>query len=168
MRIGGNRMRIDMLLNYLHYPFVRYAFVVGTLISLCAALLGILLVLKRYSYIGDGLSHVAFGVMALAAVLHMTKTKMFLILPITIISAIVLLKTNRHTKMQSDAKVAMISVSSLAFGYLLMNVFSTSANISADVCSTLFGSTSILTLTKSEVYICIVLSVIVVIVFVLL
>ena len=159
---------MDVILNYLQYPFVRYALIVGVLISLCSSLLGVLLVLKRYSYIGDGLSHVAFGAMAISAVLHMTDQKMFVILPLTVAAAVLLLKKGRNAKIQGDAKIAMISVSSLALGYLLMNRFSASANVSADVCSTLFGSTSILTLTKGEVWLCVILSLLVVLMYVLL
>ena len=159
---------MDVILNYLQYPFVRYALIVGVLISLCSSLLGVLLVLKRYSYIGDGLSHVAFGAMAISAVLHMTDQKMFVILPLTVAAAVVLLKKGRNAKIQGDAKIAMISVSSLALGYLLMNRFSASANVSADVCRTLFGSTSILTLTKGEVWLCVILSLLVVLMYVLL
>lgn len=159
---------MDVILNYLQYPFVRYALIVGVLISLCSSLLGVLLVLKRYSYIGDGLSHVAFGAMAISAVLHMTDQKMFVILPLTVAAAVLLLKKGRNAKIQGDAKIAMISVSSLALGYLLMNRFSASANVSADVCSTLFGSASILTLTKGEVWLCVILSLLVVLMYVLL
>ena len=153
-------------LNYLQYPFVRYALIVGVLIALCSSLLGVTLVLKRFSYIGDGLSHVAFGGLAIASVLKFTN-KMELILPITVISAILLLRTGQNAKIKGDAAIAMISVGALAFGYLLMNIFSTSSNLSGDVCSTLFGSTSILTLTREEVWVCIALSVIVVAIFIL-
>ncbi len=148
------------------YPFVRYAMIVGILIALCSSLLGVTLVLKRFSFIGDGLSHVAFGAMAIAAVLNLTND-MPLILIITIACAILLLRTGQNTKIKGDAAIAMISVGSLAVGYMLMNLFSASSNISGDVCSTLFGSTSILTLTTGEVYLCAVLSVIVVIIFIL-
>ena len=157
---------ISKLSLYFSYPFVRYALIVGVLIALCSSLLGVTLVLKRFSFIGDGLSHVAFGAMAVAGILNLTDT-MILVLPITIVCAILLLRTGNNTKVKGDAAIAMISVGALAFGYLLMNLFSTSANLSGDVCSTLFGSTSILTLTKSEVWLCIVLSAAVVLVFVL-
>ena len=157
---------IRTLAMYLQYPFVRYAIIVGVLIALCSSLLGVTLVLKRFSFIGDGLSHVAFGAMAIASVVNLSN-KMILVLPITVISAVLLLRTGQNTKIKGDAAIAMISVGALAFGYLLMNLFSTSSNLSGDVCSTLFGSTSILTLTSKEVWICIVLSVIVVILFVL-
>ena len=157
---------LEKLALYWAYPFVRYALVVGVLIALCSSLLGVTLVLKRFSFIGDGLSHVAFGAMAIAAVLGMTDD-MPLTLGITVICAILLLRTGQHTKIKGDAAIAMISVGSLAIGYLLMNLFSTSSNLSGDVCSTLFGSTSILTLTQTEVWLCAGLSVVVVAVFVL-
>ncbi len=151
---------------YFQYPFVRYALAVGVLIALCSSLLGVTLVLRRFSYIGDGLSHVAFGVMSVAAVLNFSN-KMLLVLPVTVLCAVLLLRTGRNTRIRGDAAIAMISVGALAFGYLLMNLFSTSANLSGDVCSTLFGSTSILTLTSGEVRLCAVLSVIVVLLFIL-
>ncbi len=156
---------IDKLATYFQYPFVRYALIVGVLISLCSSLLGVTLVLKRFSFIGDGLSHVAFGAMAVAGVLGLTN-RMLLILPITIISAVLLLRTGQNAKIKGDAAVAMISVGALAIGYLLLNLFSTSSNLSGDVCSTLFGSTSILTLSKADVWLCIGLSVIVVLAFI--
>lgn len=156
---------MDKLFMYLQYPFVRYALIVGILIALCSSLLGVTLVLKRFSFIGDGLSHVAFGAMAVAAVLQLTN-KMMIILPITILSAVLLLRTGQNTRIKGDAAIAMISVGALAFGYLIMNIFSTSSNLSGDVCSTLFGSTSILTLTLSEVWLCTILSIIVVLMFV--
>ncbi|MCR4763776.1 MAG: metal ABC transporter permease [Lachnospiraceae bacterium] len=155
---------MDKLILYLQYPFVRYALIVGVLIALCSSLLGVTLVLKRFSFIGDGLSHVAFGAMAIAAVLQLTN-EMVIILPVTVISAVLLLRTGKNARIQGDAAIAMVSVGALAFGYLLMNVFSTSPNLSGDVCSTLFGSTSILTLTQTEVWVCVVLSVAVVLIF---
>ncbi len=157
---------MSKLLMYLQYPFVRYALIVGVLIALCASLLGVTLVLKRFSFIGDGLSHVAFGAMAIATVMGLADN-MILVLPITVVSAILLLKTGQNTRIKGDAAIAMISVGALAFGYLIMNIFSTSSNLSGDVCSTLFGSTSILTLTTWEVTLCLILSVIVIVVFVL-
>ena len=154
-------MTLDVLMRYLAFPAVRYALIVGVLISLCSSLLGVTLVLKRFSFIGDGLSHVAFGAMAIAAVVGLTN-EMLIVLPITVLSAILLLRTGQNARIKGDAAIAMISVGALAIGYLLMNLFSTSSNISGDVCSTLFGSTSILTLTQGEVWLCVVLSVIVV------
>ena len=156
----------EKLTLYWAYPFVRYALVVGVLIALCSSLLGVTLVLKRFSFIGDGLSHVAFGAMAIAAILQITN-EMPLVMVITIISAVLLLRTGQNTKIKGDAAIAMISVGSLAIGYLLMNIFSTSSNLSGDVCSTLFGSTSILTLSPVEVWLCVGMSVLVVAIFIL-
>ena len=155
------------LSTYFAYPFVRYALIVGVLISLCSSLLGVTLVLKRFSFIGDGLSHVAFGGMAIASVFKLTND-MPLTLIVTVICAVLLLKGGQNAKIKGDAAIAMISVGALAIGYLLLNIFSPSGNLSGDVCSTLFGSTSILTLTRAEVYLCAILSVIVVAVFILL
>ena len=157
---------LDKLITYLQHPFVMNALIVGVLISLCSSLFGVTLVLKRYSFIGDGLSHVAFGAMAIATVMNLTNN-MLLILPVTVICAVLLLKTGQNTKIKGDAAIAMISVGALALGYLIMNVFSTSANVSGDVCSTLFGSTSILTLGSTEVVLCIVLSIVVITIFIL-
>ena len=164
MRKMSNMM--DQLATYLSYSFVRYAIIVGVLIALCASLLGVTLVLKRYSFIGDGLSHVAFGIMSVAAVLKMSNNTI-LVLPTTIIVAILLLRTGQKKVLKGDAAIAMLSVSALAIGYMLMNIFSSKANVSGDVCSTLFGSTSILTLTKKEVTISLVMSIVVLLVFVL-
>ena len=157
---------MNTIWEYLQYPFVRYALIVGTLIALCSSLLGVTLVLKRLSFIGDGLSHVAFGGIAIASVLNLSD-QMLLVLPVTVFSAILLLRGGRQRRIKGDAAIAMLSVGALAIGYLLMNLFSTSTNLSGDVCSTLFGSTSILTLTKTEVWLCVVLSVVVLAVFVL-
>jgi len=161
---------IEKFALYFQFPFVRYAIIVGVLIALCSSLLGVTLVLKRFSFIGDGLSHVAFGAMAIAAVLNMTNN-LFLVLPVTAVCAILLLRTGQNSKIKGDAAIAMISVGTLAIGYLIMNIFPKSggfsSNLSADVCATLFGSTSILTLTMTEVWICAVLSVVVIAVFLL-
>ncbi len=156
---------LDTLVMYFQYPFVRRALIVGVLIALCASLLGVTLVLKRFSFIGDGLSHVAFGVMCVAAILHMTND-MLLILPVTILCAVFLLSGGNKVRIKGDAAIAMLSVSALAVGYLLMNVFSASANISGDVCTTLFGSTSILTLTGTQVWLSVFLSIFVIAIYI--
>lgn len=152
---------MDTLIQYFHFSFVQYAFIVGVLVAICSSLLGVTLVLKRFSFIGDGLSHVAFGAMSIASVLNLSNN-MYLVLPFTVIAAILLLRTGKNTRIQGDAAVAIISVASLALGYLIMNIFKSSGNLAGDVCSTLFGSTSILTLTKSEVYLCVALSLLVI------
>lgn len=156
----------DQLLFYLDFPFVRYAIIVGTLISLCSSLLGVTLVLKRYSYIGDGLSHVAFGALAIASILKVTNN-MFIILPVTIAVAVLLLCGGKDARIKGDAAIAMVSAGALAIGYLLMNIFSASANVAGDVCTTLFGSMSILTLKPTDVYLCVALSIVVLVTFVL-
>ena len=156
---------ITTLAFYMRFPFVRYALIVGVLIALCSSLLGVTLVLKRFSYIGDGLSHVAFGAMAVAAVLNLTNDTL-LVMPVTVVAAILLLRTGQNTKIHGDAAIAMLSVGSLAVGYLLLNLFSTSTNINGDVCGTLFGSTSILTLTTAEVWLCVAASVVVIFIYV--
>ena len=157
---------LNMLEQYLAIPFVQRALIVGVLIALCSSLFGVTLVLKRFSFIGDGLSHVAFGAMAIAGVLHLTDN-MLLVLPVTVVSAVLLLRTGQHTKIKGDAAIAMISVGALAVGYMLLSVFSSSANLAGDVCTTLFGSMSILTLTTAEVWLCAGLSVAVVVIFLL-
>ena len=155
----------EKLQMYFNFPFVRYALIVGVLIALCSSLLGVTLVLKRFSHIGDGLSHVAFGAMAIAAIAGLTND-MLIVLPITVLAAILLLNTGQNTKIKGDAAIAMISVGALAIGYLLMNLFPVSSNVSADVCTTLFGSISILTLTKVEVWLCVGISLMVIVIYV--
>ena len=157
---------MSLLLTYLQYPMVRYAIIVGTLIALCSSLFGVTLVLKRFSFIGDGLSHVAFGAIAVATVLNLNNQMLF-VLPATVLCAVLLLQAGQNAKIKGDAAIAMLSVGALAIGYLLMNLFSTSSNLSGDVCSTLFGSTSILTLTKTEVWLSVGLSLLVLVVFIL-
>ena len=157
----------EKLAIYFEYPFVRYALIVGVLIALCSSLLGVTLVLKRFSFIGDGLSHVAFGAVSVAAVVGLTDN-MLIVLPVTVICAVLLLRTGTNAKVRGDAAIAMVSVGALGLGYLIMNIFSVSSNVSGDVCTTLFGSASILTLSALEVWLCIALSVVVIILFVLL
>lgn len=155
---------INTLITYFSYPFVRYAFIVAVLVSFCAALLGVILVLKRFSFLGDGLSHFAFGAVAIAAVIGLTDN-MMLVMPVTIICAVLLLRAGQNAGVKGDASLAMVSVSSLAVGYLLLNVFSASTNVAGDVCSSLFGSEAILTLNIGDVVRCIVISAIVIAVF---
>lgn len=158
---------LNTLSFYMQYSFVKYALIVGVLISLCSSLFGATLVLKRFSFIGEGLSNVAFGAMAIATVAGLSNN-MLIVLPITIFFAIILLKGGQNSKMSGDATIAMISVGSLALGYLFMSIFSSSANFSGDVCTIMFGSTSILTLSKIDVWMSVILSIVVVIAFILL
>lgn len=155
----------ELLGKYFSYEFVWFALIVGALIALCSSLFGVVLVLKRFSFIGDGLSHVAFGALAIATVIDVTDN-MLIVLPVTVICAVLLLLGGKRIK--GDAAIAMLSAGALAVGYLVMSIFSTSGNVAGDVCSTLFGSFSIITLSRSEVVLCIVMSVIVIALFVLL
>ncbi len=157
---------LDTLSYYFEFPFVRYALVVGILVALCSALFGVTLVLKRFSFIGDGLSHAAFGALAIAAVLQLSN-ELIVVLPVTAVLSVLLLKAGQSTRIKGDAAVAMVSVGALAIGYLLLNVFSVSANVAGDVCGTLFGATSILTLSEFDVMLCIGLSTVVILLFVL-
>lgn len=156
---------MNTLLFYMSYPFVQYAIVVTLCVSLCASLLGVTLVLKRYSYIGDGLSHVAFGAMSVAAVVGLSND-IWLTLPLTTVAAIGLLWMKGRIK--GDAGLALVSVSSLGMGYLIMNVFGKRANLSGDVCASLFGATSILTLNIPKVVLSIVLSILLILIFIFL
>ena len=188
----------QMLEMYLKVPFVQRALIVGLLIALSSSLLGVTLVLKRFSFIGDGLSHVAFGAMAVAGVLQpvlknaaraladapeiispqihqaiiavvkfLSENSMPFVLLATILSAVLLLRGGKRTRIKGDAAIAMISVGALAAGYMLLSVFSTSSNLSGDVCTTLFGSTSILTLSVTEIWLCVGLSTAAVLIFLL-
>lgn len=156
---------LETIKMYFSFSFVQYAFIAGIMIALSSSLLGVTLVLKRFSYIGDGLSHTAFGAMAIASVLKLSNDTIF-ILPVTILSAIIILCASENSKIKGDASVAMISVGSLAIGYFLMNIFSPPANLSGDVCSTLFGSTLILTLTKTDMILSVVISALVIVFFI--
>jgi len=156
---------LETIKMYFSFSFVVYAFVSGVMIALCSSLLGVTLVLKRFSYIGDGLSHTAFGAMAIATVLKISSNTVF-VLPVTVLCAILILCAKESSKIKGDASVAMISVGALAVGYFLMNIFSPPANLSGDVCSTLFGSTLILTLTKTDMILSVTISALVIIFFV--
>ena len=156
---------LDDLQYFLQFDFVKYALIVGGLISLCCAILGVTLVLKRYSMIGDGLSHVAFGAMTIAMVL--TIVDMYVMLPVTILVAILLIRLTDKGKVKNDSAIAMLSVGALALGYMIVSLFSSSANISGDVCSSLFGLTSILTLSNWEVWFCVGITIFLVIFFII-
>lgn len=157
---------IDKLIYYFQFPFVTYALIAGVLTALCSSLFGVTLVLRRFSFIGDGLSHAAFFGVAIAGILGVSND-MAIVMPVTAVCAVIVLCAGQNSKIKGDASIAMLSVGALALGYLLLNIFSPSANISGDVCGTLFGSTSILTLKKYEVWMCVLLSVFVVGLFIL-
>ena len=152
---------MDVLWNALTYPFVLYALAVSALISLCAGLLGVPLVLKRFSFIGDGLSHVAFGAVAVATIMHVTSP-LIVVLPVTVLAAVLLLATHENAKLKGDSAIAVFSVSALAVGYVLLHFSENTANVSGDVCSSLFGSTSLLTLSPADVWLSLALSVLVI------
>ena len=154
---------IDSLQLYFQFGFVRYAVIVGILIAFCSSLLGVTLVLKRFSFIGQGLSNVAFGTVAIATALSLLNN-FILVMPVTIICAILLLRIGKNTKINGDAAIAMISVGSLAIGYLVFNLFPT-ANLAGDICVVMFGSTSILTLTSADLWMSVILSVFVIVAF---
>jgi zinc transport system permease protein len=143
---------IDILSEMFGYSFLLRAFVVGALVSLCAALLGVSLVLKRYSMIGDGLSHVGFGALALATALN--AAPLTVAIPVVVAAAFLLLRLSESSKIKGDAAIALISTSSLALGVV---VISRTSGMNTDVCNYLFGS--ILAMSKSDVYLSIALSV---------
>ncbi len=151
---------------YFSYPFVINAFIVGILMALCSSLVGTSLVLKRLSFIGDGLSHIAFGAIAIASAMKISNNTI-LVFPVTAFASLMLLRVGENKKIHGDAAIAMMSVGSLALGYMVLNIFPVSSNIAADVCTALFGSTSILTLTPLDVWICLILSLLVILIFVL-
>ena len=157
---------MDLWKYITEYRFVQYALIVGVLIALCSSLIGSTLVLKRFSFIGDGLSHVAFGVLAVATAAGMTNNT-FVVMIVTIVCAIFILSFGKRTKIQGDAAIAVLSVGALAFGYLVMNLWPTTSNVAGDVCSTLFGSVSILTITTGEMWLCVGMSVLVIALFLL-
>lgn len=158
---------LGMLPVYLGYPFVQAALVVGVLVALCCSLFGVTLVLNHQSFLGDSLSHVAFGAMAVSGMLQLTNN-LALTLVLTVACSILLMRRGRSGNAQGDSSLAMLSVGALALGYLLMNLFSNSANVAGDVCGVLFGSTSILTLTTTDVVLSLVLALVVIAFFVLL
>ena len=150
----------DMLIEMFSYPFLVRAFVVGLLVSLCASLLGVTLVIKRYSMIGDALSRVGFASLAIAIALQLAP--LVLSIPVVVLSAVLLLRISESSKIKGDSAVALISTSSLAIGVI---VLSQTTGMNTDVCNFMFGS--ILVMKKSDVLLSIVLSVIVLIIFVL-
>ena len=140
--------RLSRLGEYFSYSFVRNALAVSVLIALCAALLGVVLILRRFSLIGDGLSHIAFGAATVAATFGIFDLS--LTLPVTIIAAVLVLKSGGKRKIMGDAVIAMISAGALAIGYLILDAGGGAANLGGDVCTALFGSSAILSIDTSE------------------
>ena len=149
------------LIEMMSHAFIQRAILVGTLVSLCAALLGVSLVLKRYSMIGDGLSHVGFGILTIATALGLT-TPLYIAIPGVMIFAVILLKIGNSKKIKSDSAIALISSSALAIG---VAVTSLTTGMNTDVCNFMFGS--ILAMSKADVYLSVAVSIIVVIMFVI-
>ncbi len=142
------------------YPFMVRAIIVGLLISICSAILGVILVLKKYSMIGDGLSHVGFGTLAIATVLN--KEPLIISIPVVIIAAFFLLRISENSKIKGDSAIALMSTSSLAIGIMVLSIAN---GINTDVSNYLFGS--ILGLTNKDVILTTILAVIVLIIFIL-
>ena len=140
------------ILQMFSYPFMQRALIAGVLVSLCAALLGVPLVLKRYSMIGDGLSHVSFGALAIAVALGVTP--LYFSIPVVILAAFFLLRMASHPHWNSDAAIAAVSASALAIGIL---VISRTTGMTTDVDNYMFGS--VLAMTRSDVALSVVLSV---------
>lgn len=154
------KMIDNLIMYYTAFPVVRYATAVIILVSLCSALLGVSLVLKRFSMIGDGLSHVAFGGTAIATAAGFAP--LYVAIPITVISAVLLLRM-KSTRIRGDAAIAMISAGALAIGYLVLSVFPEKSNsIAGDACTALFGSQSIIGIDLSDVIVCAVLALLVI------
>lgn len=151
---------ISVLQELFSYTFIVRALIVGSLVALCSALLGVSLVLKRYSMIGDGLSHVGFGALSVAMVLNISPLKVSI--PVVVLVAFLLLRISENSKIKGDAAIALISSSALAIGVI---VTSLKTGMNADVCNYMFGS--ILAMSASDVYLSIILSVIVLILYVL-
>ena len=152
---------IGTIMEMMSHSFIQRAVLVGTLVSLCAALLGVILVLKRYSMIGDGLSHVGFGVLTVATAFGITSP-LYISIPCVMISAIILLKIGNNSKIKSDSAIALISSSALAIGVACT---SATTGMNTDVCNFMFGS--ILAMSKSDVILSVIVSVIVAILFIL-
>ena len=156
---------METLITYFTtFPVVRYSTAVIILVSLCASLLGVSLVLKRFSMIGDGLSHVAFGATAIAAAAGFAP--LYVALPVTVLAAVLLLGV-KSSKIMGDAAIAMISAGALAVGYLCLNLFPSNAStIAGDACTTLFGSSSIIGIGVTDVIVCAVLAALVIFIFI--
>jgi len=152
---------IQTVAEMMSHTFILRAILVGTLVSLCAALLGVSLVLKRYSMIGDGLSHVGFGVLTVATAVGVTSP-LYIAIPVVAVSAILLLKVGNNSKIKSDSSIALISSSALAIGVAATSI---TTGMNVDVCNFMFGS--ILAMSKSDVYLSIIVSVAVVIFFII-
>lgn len=154
----------DMFASPLLMQIILRAMVVGVLVSLCCALLGVNLVLRRFSMIGDGLSHVGFGAIALAAVCGLSQWELEFALPVVIVAAVLILRMSERSHTQGDAAIALLATGAVAVGSLLYNY---SPQRNADICNSLFGSASVLTLTDKDLLLSLVLSAVVLALFIL-
>jgi len=145
---------LELMKEIFSYPFMVRALIVGILVSICASILGVSLVLKRYSMIGDGLSHVGFGALALAAALNVAP--LAIAIPVVVVAAILLLRVSENSKLKGDAAIAVISTGSLAVGVTLVSI---NSGMNVDLYNYMFGS--ILAMSKSDVTISVLLSVVV-------
>ena len=150
---------LETIIDLMQYDYMQRAVIIGSLVSLCAALLGVSLVLKRYSMIGDGLSHVGFGALAFAMVMGVSP--LYISIPVVVITAFLLLRISENSKIKGDAAIAMISSSALAFGIILSNK---SSGFNTDLCGYMFGS--ILAISKSDVLLSIIMSVVVLVLYI--
>lgn len=151
---------LDLFKEMMSYPFLVRAVVVGVLVALCAALLGVSLVLKRYSMIGDGLSHVGFGALAIATAFNASPLSVSI--PVVVIAAFFLLRMSENSKIKGDAAIALISTGSLAVGVMVVSI---TTGMNVDVCNYMFGS--ILAMSKDDVALSIILSAVVLILYIL-
>jgi len=151
---------IETLSQMFSYSFLVRAVIVGLLVSLCASLLGVSLVLKRYSMIGDGLSHVGFGALAIATALNLAPLAVSI--PIVVLAAFLLLRLSENSKIKGDSAIALISTGSMALGVIIISM---TTGMNTDVCNYLFGS--ILAMSKSDVYLSVALSIVVLVLFIL-
>lgn len=154
----------EMLTDPFVLRIISRAAVVGVLVSLCAALLGVSMVLKRYAMIGDGLSHIGFCAVALSSLIGMADFSLEISVPLVVLAAVVLLRISENSKIKGDTAIALLSTGAVALGYIFYNFNNKSA---ADVCNSLFGSASVITITNKDLIISIVLSVLVLCLFVL-
>ncbi len=151
---------LNLVTEMFSYPFMVRAFLVGTLVALCAALLGVSLVLKRYAMIGDGLSHVGFGALAVATALN--ASPLVVSIPIVVLAAFLLLRISENSKIKGDSAISIISTGALAIGVMIVSM---TTGMNTDVSNYLFGS--ILTMSTSDVNLSLGISIVVLILFVL-
>ncbi len=152
---------LEIIVDMMEHTFMQRAIIVGVLVSICAALLGVSLVLKRYSMLGDGLSHVGFAILTVSTVFGFASP-LYISIPGVIITAIVLLKVGNSKKMKADSSIALISSSALAIGVMITDL---TTGLNTDICNFMFGS--ILAMTAADVYLSVGVSIVVVLLFII-